>query len=222
MDKSNLELFKQAISEGLSDRFDSVVDSCTEEIVCSEKHKLAMRTIVYGKVGTGRTMSPKMRKIIAILVAAALLLTSCAVIFRNEIREMVEDICDFFVAITYTEKGSDGTVIEDVYELGYLPEGYSLNDEVITPVRTQYEFTNDKEDYIWFEQRVLDGSDFTIDSESGYSQIKDIEEYDVYYRFTEKYCHYIWSDCKYSMSIKSKIELSNEQIVRIIDGVKVK
>ena len=38
MDKSNLELFKQAISEGLSEKFDSVVDSCTEKIVCSEKH----------------------------------------------------------------------------------------------------------------------------------------------------------------------------------------
>ena len=49
MDKSNLELFKQAISEGLSEKFDSVADSYTDEIICSEKHKLAMRTIVYGK-----------------------------------------------------------------------------------------------------------------------------------------------------------------------------
>ena len=47
MDKSNLELFKQAISDGLSKKFDSVVNSYTDEIVCSEQHNLAMRTIVY-------------------------------------------------------------------------------------------------------------------------------------------------------------------------------
>ena len=33
MDKGNLELFKQAISEGLSEKLDSVVNSYTDEIV---------------------------------------------------------------------------------------------------------------------------------------------------------------------------------------------
>ena len=215
MDKSNLELFKQAISEGLSDRFDSVVDSCTEEIVCSEKHKLAMRTIVYGKVGTGRTMSPKMRKIIAILVAAALLLTSCAVIFRNEIREIFEE---FFVKITCSNS-EDGKVIEEVYKRGYLPDGYSLNDEVITPVRTQYEFTNDKEDYIWFEQRILDGSDFTFNSESGYSKIVEIDYYDVYYKYTETHHSYIWHNGKYAFSLRLNQNLSTKEIELIISGI---
>ena len=202
MDKSNLELFKQAISEGLSDRFDSVVDNCTEEIVCSKKHKLAMRTIVYGKVGTERTMSPKMRKIIAILVAAALLLTSCAVIFRNEIREIFEE---FFVKITCSNS-EDGQVIEEVYQLGYLPEGYSLNDEVITPVRTQYEFTNDKEDYIWFEQKLLEGTDFVVDNEDGYSQINEISNYEIYYRYANNNHVYVWNDYKYSMFIRSNLK----------------
>ena len=120
MDKSNLELFKQAISEGLSQKFDSVVNSCTDEIVCSEKHNIAMRTIVYGKTDTKRTWSPKMKRIIAILIAAALLLTSCGIIFRNEIREMFEE---FFVKLTYSEENNSNNPIEEVYHLEYLPEG---------------------------------------------------------------------------------------------------
>lgn len=222
MDKNNLELFKQAVSEGLSQKLDSVVDSCTEEIVCSKRHELAMRTIVRGKVDNKRTLSPKMRRIIAILVAAALILTSCGIIFRNEIREMFEDICDFFVAITYTEKDSDGKVIEDVYELGYLPDGYSPKEEVIAPLCTQFKYVNKNGDYIWFEQKIIDGTDFYLDSESGYTQISNIRDYEVYYRYTDQRHVYIWNDGKYSMFIRSNLELSTSEIVLMLEGLILK
>ena len=222
MDKNNLELFKQAISDGLSKKFDSVVNSYTDEIVCSEQHNLAMRTIVYGKADAKRTWSPKMKRIVAILVAAALLLTSCGIIFRNEIREIFEDVCDFFVAITYTKDNSYNTVIGEVYKLGYLPEGYSLSIENIRPLRVKYEFTNKNGDYIWFEQKTVDGTDFVVDNEDGYSHIKEIDTYEVYYRYTDKNHLYVWSNAKYSMCIKSTTELPNLEIIAIIEGLTIK
>ena len=184
MDKGNLELFKQAISEGLSEKLDSVVNSYTNEIVCSEKHRLAMRTIVYGKAEAKRTWSPRMKHIIAIIVAAALLLTSCAVIFRNEIREIIDE---FFAKYVYSGDETSMETIEEVYELTYLPEGYYFEDQSIRPIRIQWIYVDKNNNYIEFEQRILDRSDFTVDSESGYSEMKEIEEYDVYYRFTDKY-----------------------------------
>ena len=219
MDKSNLELFKQAISEGLSERFDSVVKNCTDEIVCSEKHKIAMRTIVYGKNDTKRSLSPKMRRIIAILVAAALLLTSCGIIFRNEIREIFEDVYDFFIAVTYTEKGSDGEIVEKVYELGYLPEGYSLSNENIRPIGVRYEYKNENDDYIWFEQKMIDGTNFYVDSESGFARINNIENYEVYYRFADQKHVYVWNDGKYSFKLSSVNLITNEELVLILEGV---
>lgn len=209
-------VFKQAISEGLSKKLDSVVDSCTEKIACSKRHELAMRTIVYGKVDTKRTLSPKMRRIIAILVAAALLLTSCAIIFRNEIREMFED---FFVKITCSNS-EDGKVIEEVYELGYLPDGYFLDDKAVSHTTAKFNYTNRQGDLIKFEQRILDGSDFTIDSESGYSKFVEIEKCDVYYRKNSKHNIYVWCDNKYSFYIISDTELSNSIIIQIINGIK--
>ena len=217
MDKSNLELFKQAISEGLSQKFDSVVNNYTDEIVCSEKHKLAMRTIVYGKTDTKRTWSPRMKRIVAILIAAALLLTSCGIIFRNEIREIFED---FFVKLNYSSDETGFDKIEKVYKLGYLPEGYSLINEKTTTVRIQYKFKNESDDYIWFEQRILEGSDYTVDSEDGASKIVEIEKYNVYYRYAETHHSYIWNDDKYSLSLKSNQLLSNEEIKLIIMGIK--
>ena len=187
---------------------------CTEEIVCSDKHNLAMKTIIYGKAATKRHLSPKAKRLIAILVAAALLLTSCGIIFRNEIREIFEE---FFVLLSYD--GDEADIIDEVYELGYLPEGYSLKDEKIRPVRVQYDFQNENGDYIWFEQKLLDGTDFVVDNESGYAEINNIEDYEIYYRYTDGRHVYVWNDGKYSMFIRSNLELPTSEIVLIIEGL---
>ena len=215
MDKSNLELFKQALNEAVSNKFDKMADECTEEIVYSEKHKLAMRTIVYGKTDTKRVWSPKMRRIIAILIAVALLLTSCGIIFRNEIREIFEE---FFVKLTYSGDGMGSDTIEEVYELTYLPEGYTLDTKNISYTATKFKYINSIGNYIYFEQHTIDRSEVAVDNEIGYSQIKEIKEYDIYYRFTDKYHYYLWSNSKYSFKINSTTPLSNEQIVLIIEG----
>lgn len=218
MDKSNLELFKQAISEGLSKRFDNVADSYTEEIECSEKHKLAMQAIIYGKTEKKRVWTPKMRRIIAILVAAALLLTGCGIIFCNEIREIFEE---FFVSVSYESEDKNSETLKDVYSLSYLPEGYEIVKETITTVRIKYKITNQNGDIILFEQRPLT-SDFTVDSESGYSRMKDIDEYEIYYRSTGEFHYYIWTDGKYSLKLRSDTKLSYEEIVLMLNGIRTK
>ncbi len=216
MDKSNLELFKQAISEGLSQKFDSVVNSYTDEIVCSDQHKLAMRTIVYGKTDTKRTWSPKMKRIIAILVAAALLLTNCGIIFRNEIREIFEE---FFVKLTYDGDDVGADTIEEVYELGYLPEGYSIEIEKTTPVRVQYKLVNENDDYIWFDQQPISITDFYVDSESGYTQMNNIQNYEIYYRYTGEKHVYVWNDGKYSIKLSSINQISTDELILILEGI---
>ena len=219
MDKSNLELFKQALNEAVSNKFDKMADECTEEIVCSERHKLAMRTIIYGKADTSRAWSPRVKRIIAILVAAALILTSCGIIFRNQIREIFEE---FYVKLTYEGNEESNKNIDEVYVLGYVPEGYVLEKERITSVRVRYEYANKSGEMLCFEQRALTRSEYYIDSESGYSRIVEIEEYEVYYRFTDKNHHYALSDGKYSMKIKSSTKLSNEDIILMLDGLATK
>lgn len=219
MDKSNLELFKKAISEGLNKKIDSMANEYTEEIVCSEKHNLAMRAIIYGKNDSKRVWSPKMKRIIAILIAAALLLTSCGIFFRNEIREIFEE---FFVKITYSGDETGTDTIEEVYKLGYLPEGYYLNNEVIRSLCVQYEFVNENGDFIWFEQKLLDNTDFYADSESGYSHIKDIDDYEVYYKNVDKKHVYIWNDGNYSIFIRSSLELPTSEIIKILKEITIK
>ena len=219
MDKSNLELFKQAINEAVSNKFDNMAASCTEEIVCSEKHTLAMRAIVYGKTDTKRVWSPRMKRIIAILVAAALLLTSCGIIFRNEIREMFKEL---FASITFEGDESKVDTIDEIYELSYIPDGYYLKETIIRPLTVYYSFVNDNGETIRFEQRIIEETDFTIDSENGYSKIIEIEKYDVYHRHNAEQSIYVWSDNKYSFFIISNTKLSNDIVVKILEGIIIK
>ena len=219
MNKKDLELFRQAIDEGISNRFDKLAAACTEEIVCSEKHNLAMQAIVYGKIDTKRTWSPRMKRIVAILVAAALLLTSCGIIFRNEIGEVFEEL---FVKLSFDSDDEYNKTIEEIYVLTYLPEGYALEKENISNTVVTYIFVNSTNDRLFFEQRVINGSDFIIDNESGYSIIQEIEKYEVYQINNNIEYFYVWKKENYSIKIKSNIKISNEEILHIIEGITVK
>lgn len=219
MDKSNLELFKQALNEAVSNKFDKMAAECTEEIVYSDKHKLAMRTIIYGKADTKRVWSPKMRRIIAILIAVALLLTSCGIIFRNEIREIFKE---FFVSLTYETDDMSEDMIEEVYTLSYVPEGYTLEKESATSVRVKYNYKNISGETICFEQRTKVSSDYYIDSESGYSKIEDIVNYEIYYRNVNGMNCYISNDGKYIITFITSEKLTTEHIILMLDGITTK
>ena len=218
MDKTNLELFKQALNEAVSNQFDKLAEGCDEVIVCSENHRLAMRTIVYGKSEKKRSLSSKTRRIIAILVAAALLLTSCAIIFRDEIREVFREL---YVSLRYDGDEQPPTIINEVYSLGYVPEGYALNSEQISSLSVRYEFYN-QENFIYFEQSVLAYSKICIDSERGYSQIDTINGQKIYHRRVDDIHYYVWDEDVYLLMMGSSVKLSDEELGLIIEGLILK
>ena len=218
MDKSNLELFKQALAEGVSNKFDSIANCCTDEIVCSDRHALAMRTIIYGKVESRRYLSLNMRRIIAILVAAALLLTGCGIIFRNEIREIIRES---FIKLTYSEQSNTGAVIEEIYEFTYVPEGYYLDSSIITPTMVRNVYVDSQGNQIRFDQCPANSSNFQIDSEHGYTDYLNVDNNKVYYRQTLEHNYYLWNDGKYFIEIVSSKAISIDEFLLLIEGVNV-
>lgn len=222
MDKNNIELFKQAISEGLAGRLDKVVNGYTQEIACSQQHRIAMAKIVYGEQDMQKVLSPKMKKTIAILVAAALLLTGCGIVFRNEIREIIEEVSEFFVELTYSSNRANGSIIEEIYELSYVPDEYYLENSIISPTMTKYVFSDASGSKLFFEQNTLNNSFFIVDIEHGYSLNVKINNYDIYYKNLDDYHLYLWNDGKYSMTISLYRELSVEELDHIINGIRKK
>lgn len=222
LNKNDLELFKQAVEEAFSNKIDSIAKSYTGEIEYSEKHKLAMRTIVYGKIenpAEKRRIRLKSKYIVAIIVAAALLLTSCGIIFRHKIREIFRGE---YVRLDYGEDVSYGKMIEDVYTLTYVPEGYSLQSEKINKVSVNYKYVNENDEFIIFEQSPADSSFVFIDDKSAYDKIYEIESYDVYRRISSESYVYMYSDEKYMVMIRLSSQLSSEELIAIIEGIEIK
>ena len=222
MAKSNLELFKQALNEAWDNKIRREVESCTEEIVTSERHKVAMQAILDGTYDKSAKWKLTRAKVIAILVAVALLLASCAVIYRNEIRDLVEDIFEGFNQVTYSNEDADGETIEDVYELSYVPEGYVLEESVVTPLRVRYVFVNSQNYTIVFEQIVLDSSNFLFDIENGCNLLLNNNGINVYYKTTKENYYYLWNDGHYSFRIQSSTSISNSELKSILNGIIIK
>ena len=222
MNKTNEELFKQAINEALTNKFQRMADACDEEIVCSRRHRKAMRTIINGKTPR-KPMTPMNRRVVAILVAAVLLLLAgCAIIYRDQIREFVTDIREFFVKVSFSEGDNESRNIEEIYELTYLPEGYTLKEERINRVGIERIFTNDEGKKIKFIQQALDNTSFSVDSEHSDTVVIEIEDYTVYSRKTNGTYYYLWNNGDYALKLISVDQLSDEILELIIMGIKTK
>ena len=217
--KTNQELFKQALVEGVSRRIDREIAACDEEVNYSRRHIKNMERIVKGKT----PKKPINKKMVAILVAAAvLLLAGCAIIYRDQIREFVTDIREFFVKIKFEDGENFSQNIEDIYELTYVPEGYALKDQFVNRMVVEYIFENEEYQSMRFIQQSIDASNFYVDIEHSDNVIFEIGEYTVYFRQTNGTYYYLWNDGKYALTLNSKEELSHKTLEAIINGIKIK
>ena len=215
MNENNIALFKLALTEGISNRIDRQIAECTEPVTPSPAHLAAMRKIIKSS-----SKAITMRRLIAILVAAALLLTGCAIVYRNEIRDFIEEICDSFVKVNFSDTDDTGKRIEDIYELTYIPEGYVLESSVEYSTRVKYIYANSDGKKIRFTQELLDTISFYADIEIGYNKVVGISLYDVYCKDTKEHIGYMWNDGKYMFRLTMEAEISTEELKLIIEGIK--
>lgn len=222
---NDTKLFEQAINDGLSNRFDKIAKEFDEEIVCSKKHELRMNVILNGKIPKAPPAMNQKRlskRGIAILIAIIVALTSCAIIYRNEIRNFIENSYEKLLILTYSGGECEKDKIDEIYELTYLPEGFEFYDTFLFNTTSKLIYIDSSNNTIKFEQRVLNEANFYADIEKGYKKIIEITFFDVYYEKASKHNCYFWNDGKYSLRITTSLELSIEELQKIIDGVKVK
>lgn len=221
MEKTDLELFKEALNEAWDNKIRREVESCTEEIITSERHKAAMQAILDGTYDKKSVWKFTKAKVAAILVAAALLLASCAVIYRNEIRDFVEEIYDKYIEVIYFNEDNRGKTIEKIYELTYVPDGYVLEDTIITPALVRYEYIDSHNNKLIYEQKSL-SANFAFNNENGYKLLITCGDVDIYYKAADEYHFYLWNDGEYSFIISTNDQLSNEDIDQMINNIVAK
>lgn len=222
VNQADRDLFQQALKEAFIRKFDRELENCPFSADCSEEHLSKMEAIVEN---SARAEDRKKRRkwIVALLVAAALLLTACTVYaYRGEIREFVEKVYEEHIRVTYYDADQHlqtGNITE-YYTLGYVPEGYVLESEHYLANISKVKWVNEQGQYIVLEQRILDGSNFNIDSENNQVCTMICGKYDVYYSMSDIHS-YMWNDGTYAYQISSSEYLSQDELSNIIWGLKI-
>ena len=175
-------------------------------------------TVKYGE-------SPKARKIskrtIALIIAAALLLTGCAALVRDQ-------IAGFFMTILETRNVIESPVdvseypktIEEKRIPQVLPEGYELVDEVTTRGSLILTWIDAESNFLIYYQSTHEAGGMDIDNEhSDFGEIQ-IDEYDVLCVISEDGSRrYIWMD-DYVYYISSSCELTKQELEDIVRNIK--
>lgn len=216
------DLFRQAVTEAFIRKFDRELADCPFSADCSEAHVSRMEAIMDAGIGAARR---KKRKswVVALLVAAALLLTACTVYaYRGEIRDFIEKVYEERIRVTFydPDKEIEYIIITEYYTLGYVPEGYVLESEQKFPRVNRSKWVNEIGDYIIFEQHILDGSNYSMDSEYGQASVIVCGEFEVYCSMAEVF-NYMWNDGMYAYKIRSSEKISDDCLTQIIAKLEI-
>ena len=207
----------EAISEGLVLKYEDEMSTIEKHPRCSKQHYEKMTEILGFKVKPPRRISKK--GLAAILLAAALLLTGCAV-FRNEIRDFIIEIYETFVNVSFNSGKDEKRIISETYELTYMLEGYEQTETIVNPSMVRYKYTNPEGNVIIFEQIPLANSNYKVDAEHSDDTFLTIGEYKIYYRYMDRNNSYIWNDGWYALSIYSDVALNSADLENLISGIK--
>lgn len=216
------QLFKNAILEALSQKYEQELAECREDAKCSKGHYLRVSEIT--GIPLARVMGKRRslrRTFVAVLIAAALLLAGCtAYVYRNTIKEFFEEIYDTHIKVFYSGEQTDNELyIKEFYSLSYVPEGYQLVREVKNEVCVQYIWESQTGNTLVFEQKLIKESDYFIDSDVENMLCTEYNGISVYLRSNNNVWLYLWNDGKYAMSIDSEQKLSDDELKKIIDGI---
>ena len=224
MDRSNRILFQQAIFEGLSQRYEEELAENTENADCSQKHTLKMRKILRSFCGDTMHRKRNLRAWVAGLIAAAILLAGCTVyIFRGSVWDSIVKIYKDHIEISLNQNNKGNSKpVEDIYAIGYMPEGYELKTDRSNPGTVYRVWKNGESDSISFEQYSLFNSDILLNAEDGSTTIFECAGWEVYCRQYEDSCYYIWVDKDYYLTIFTNGNVPREEVLRIIESIEVK
>ena len=219
MYEAEKRLFGQALADAISQKLDEELRECKETAACSRVHRKCIQYMIrYGE-------SPKARKIskrtLALIIAAALLLTGCAALVRDQ-------IAGFFMTILETRNVLESPVdvseypkiIEEKRIPRVLPEGYELVEETFTDCSLYITWKNDLGELLTYSQTAHEALHVGVDNEHGEWVEKEICGVRVlFYDHLDGEIQFLWMD-EYVYHIYSSQRLSQQEIANIIQNVK--
>lgn len=220
-----LKNITEAEKAALADEYDKALSFCADESAeYSLSHYGKMKKIIGTRPTPCASIRRKRSRIAAVLVAATMLiaLVGCtAAVYKQQIGDFFTVIFDEHIKGSFTEKNTENNGnINDVYALTYVPNGYVLVDEIISDTLVRYIMESQNGDQIILIQAPLNSGHYFMDDDSSSYTVIETDEYTVYSRTINNTYVCIWSNAEYEFALYFDIEISEEEIVKIIGELK--
>ena len=218
MNRAENDLFRRAIVEALSQNNREELAECTDPVVASKKHYRKMSAILGFGVRRPVVWTRTRKMWVAAIIAAALLLTGCAVANYKAIGEFIINIYEDIIKMPDLGR-EDQTLNSDfeIYELTYVPEGYSLIETFVGENICCYKWSSESEKKeLNFSQRERGSSIYSFDE---VAELIDIGNNQISIHHTGDSVCYIWNTEQYVFTLYSNCVLEMKELQKIIEGV---
>lgn len=214
MDMSIGKAISDSIVKASLNRIDNKLKNCKEDASISIAQAKRMSDVL----GINVHWRPSAKKIIAILVAAAILaLAGCGIIYRNEIREFIVNVFDKYFDVHF-ENNSHLNQENIKYEFEYIPGGFELNKALSEEDYFLYE--NSKKEKIELYIYRLDTTIFKFDTEyEKYHKFLEFGNVKVLQYISENKVDYLWNDGYKTLVLRTNTDLTENEAKMIISNI---
>ena len=197
------EEFKQALREAAGSEFDGLLPEEGGGHVFSERFERRMARHISSEAG-GRRSSPLPGRLrpaaIAVILAAAMLAAACA------IPKVRESVAGFFMQVfpdhmEVVPTELERSVIERVYDLDPIPEGFTLSKTMFRDELYFSIYSNEDDDTIGFHQYAGSVHASSFDNENADCTEYEIEGRMVLIRYSEDSSMAIWAEDGYIFAL---------------------
>lgn len=221
MTKSNADLLKRAILEGVDAKYKHILANSQVDATCSGVHHQKLDVIM--GFDTRRVQrSRKIKKIVTVILIAAMIGIACLTTYayRNQIRELFIQIFDDAILLEYPGEQPTG-LVDEIYQITYIPDGYEIVEKQENPMGVFCEWHDASGNLIIFRQMPINTM-IGIDGDDGSSSLVQHGELQIYCREKNGIKRYFWNDGKYVMNIVNGGGHSLEEVLKMIDSITVK
>lgn len=222
MFRTDVKPFADALCEALSEKYSEELSACGCDASCTPGHYKKMSAILGIRVG--KTAHPVKKTVWALILAAALLLASCAAYFyRREIGGFFEKVYEDFIALESNGRHTDGSARTGEWsvDVGCIPAGYTLvsQDNRVGCFSRSYEDVSGRN----LSLSIYFHGDMSLFLNPGDepASVATVGNTDVYCHGAKKMYSYAWRVGEAAVILRTYYKLTPDELECIVTGVKV-
>lgn len=208
-------LFADALLEAFERKYDEALADAAD-IELPDTSPISFERI-YARISSQRRRKTAM--LVAAILAALMLCGCTAYVYREKLANFLLEHTSISINLIPDDNVSMLSDPAPCYGLSYVPDGYELTDRFIAYGNVSYKWQNADKDTLTFGQYIT-ATCISFNNKGGEPcEINHNGKTILYIKANHDHHSYLWKNGNYNLTISSTNPLSEEELIRMIDGL---